>query len=155
MPGVFSKMLSDGAQAAAASEAARREAKITVARLADAKLTALYQEIDAQAATQAAVLAEVVAREAQRMAALANELGVVDQGARATVGGLARERIAAVGGQLKGIVMRADMGNAQQAWEARERARDQLIAMQRERARLEQRLNAELREVMEDAGNQR
>ncbi len=122
---------------------------------ADAKLTALYQEIDAQAATQAAVLAEVVAREAQRMAALANELGVVDQGARATVGGLARERIAAVGGQLKGIVMRADMGNAQQAWEARERARDQLIAMQRERARLEQRLNAELREVMEDAGNQR
>ena len=122
---------------------------------AETKLIAIYQQIDAKAAAQAAVLVEFVAREAQRMAALANELGVVELGARATVGGLARERIAAVGGELKGIVMRADMGNAQQAWEARERARDQLIAMQRERARLEQRLNAELREVMEDAGTRR
>ncbi len=124
------------------------------ADLAETKLIAIYQEVDAQAAAQAAVVAKVVAQEAQHMASLSRELGVVDDGARVAVGGLARERIAAVGGELKGIVMRADMGNAQQAWEARERARDQLIAMQRERARLEQRLNAELREVMEDAGNQ-
>ena len=121
---------------------------------AETKLIAIYQTLDAQSAERAAVLAQFVREEAERMAALSRELAAVDQGARATVGGLARERIAAVGRELKGIVLRADMGNAQQAWEARERARDQLIAMQRERARLEQRLNAELREVMEDAGNQ-
>ncbi len=53
--------------------------------------------------------------------------------------------------KLKSIVLRADVGIVQQAWEVREEQRTRVLNLQRERAREEQSLNDELREVLDDA----
>jgi hypothetical protein len=53
--------------------------------------------------------------------------------------------------RLKSIVLRADTGIVQQAWEVREEQRLRVNNLQRERAREEQNLNDELREVLDDA----
>jgi len=53
---------------------------------------------------------------------------------------------------LKGIVLRADVGIVQQAWELREEQQQRLQNLQRQRALEEQNLDDELREVFDDAG---
>jgi hypothetical protein len=53
---------------------------------------------------------------------------------------------------LKGIVLRADVGIVQQAWELREEQQTRLQGLQRQRAVEEQNLDDELREVFDDAG---
>jgi hypothetical protein len=57
----------------------------------------------------------------------------------------------AVRDRLKGIVLRSDIGIVQEAWEQREEQRLRVRNLQREKAREEQMLNDELREVLEDA----
>jgi hypothetical protein len=48
-------------------------------------------------------------------------------------------------------VLRADVGIVQEAWEEREEQALRVRTLQREKAREEQMLNDELREVLEDA----
>ena len=55
--------------------------------------------------------------------------------------------------RLKGIVLRADVGIVQQAWELREEQQLRLRDLQRQRALEEQNLDDELREVIDDAGD--
>jgi hypothetical protein len=62
--------------------------------------------------------------------------------------GLVRDR-------LKSVVLRAAVGIVQQAWEVREDQRRRLRSLQRERAREEQNLNDELREVIDDAEDEK
>ena len=59
---------------------------------------------------------------------------------------------ASVRDHLKGIVLRADVGIVQQAWELREEQQQRLQDLQRQRALEEQNLDDELREVFDDAG---
>ena len=53
--------------------------------------------------------------------------------------------------RLKSVVLRADVGIVQQAWELREEQMRRVRNLQRERAREEQNLNDELQEVLDDA----
>jgi hypothetical protein len=92
-------------------------------------------------------IAEELASVEQRSATLDQ----VDQEARLVVGEVAMRSFAAVRDRLKGIVLRADIGIVQEAWEQREEQRFRVRNLQRERAREEQMLNDELREVLEDA----
>jgi hypothetical protein len=67
------------------------------------------------------------------------------------VGEVAQQHFARISDRLKSIVLRADVGIVQQAWEVREEQRARVRSLQRERAREEQTLNDELREVLDDA----
>jgi hypothetical protein len=53
--------------------------------------------------------------------------------------------------RLKGIVLRADVGVVQQAWELREEQQSRLRGLQRQRALEEQNLDDEMREVFDEA----
>jgi hypothetical protein len=61
--------------------------------------------------------------------------------------GLVRDR-------LRGIVMRADVGITEEAWESREVQLVRVRSLQSERARSERLLDEELREVLDDAVDQ-
>ena len=62
-----------------------------------------------------------------------------------------RDNFARVEARLRDVVMRADVGIVQKAWEIREEQRMRLQDLQRERAREEAFINDELREVLDDA----
>jgi tetratricopeptide (TPR) repeat protein len=79
-------------------------------------------------------------------------LVALDQQARRLVGEVAMKNFASVRDRLKTIVLRADVGIVQQAWELREEQQERLRVLQRQRAGEEQNLEDELREVSDDAG---
>ena len=54
--------------------------------------------------------------------------------------------------RLKLMILRADVGITQQAWEVREDQLTRVRTLQRERAREERALRDELNEVLDDAG---
>ena len=96
-------------------------------------------------------LLKIVAEEAGRLEAYASGLETLDQQARVLVGEVAMKNFGLVRERLKGIVLRADVGVVQQGWEVREEERLRVRDLQRERAREEQNLNDELREVLDDS----
>lgn len=108
----------------------------------------LEREADAQAQT----LREQVEKEAAALEKYAANLDELDEQARLLVGELAMKNFALVRDRLKSIVLRADVGIVQHAWEVREEQLMRVRNLQRERAREEQNLNDELREVLDDAG---
>jgi tetratricopeptide (TPR) repeat protein len=121
------------------------------ADVVDVRLDGLRAELERNALIQAEALKRKVADELALVEARATNLDQVDQEARLVVGEVAMKSFAAVRDRLKGIVLRSDIGIVQEAWEEREEQRLRVRNLQRERAREEQMLNDELREVLEDA----
>jgi tetratricopeptide (TPR) repeat protein len=117
----------------------------------DLRLEGNRAELERQAAAQAEVLRGKIADELAQVETRAAALDQVDQEARVLVGQVAMKAFAAVRERLKGIVLRADVGIVQEAWEEREEQALRVRTLQRERAHEEQMLNDELREVLEDA----
>jgi hypothetical protein len=103
------------------------------------------------AASKAEVLRRKIADEVAALESHSVRLDQLDQEARLVVGEVAMRNFARVRDRVKGIVLRADIGIVQEAWEQREEQRQRVRNLQRERAREEQMLNDELREVLEDA----
>jgi tetratricopeptide (TPR) repeat protein len=104
-----------------------------------------------QAIEQASVLRDKIAQEIVLVEGYAQNLDGLDQQARLLVGEIAMKNFGLVRDRLKSIVLRADTGIVQQAWEVREEQALRVRNLQRERAREEQTLNDELREVLDDA----
>jgi hypothetical protein len=71
------------------------------------------------------------------------------------IGEVAFKNFARVRDRLKSVVLRADVGIVQEAWESREEQRVRVRNLLRERSREEQNLNDELREVLEDAEDEK
>ncbi|HEX5101732.1 MAG TPA: tetratricopeptide repeat protein [Polyangiaceae bacterium] len=117
----------------------------------DARLESTRAELERNARAQADVLRSKIQDELASIEVRATALDQVDQEARIVVGEVAMKAFAGVRERLKGIVLRADVGIAQEAWEEREEEARRVRSLQRERAREEQMLNDELREVLEDA----
>ena len=130
-----------------------RSAQPTLLRAAavDNELDGILQSIEAQTAEHAQQLQAIVVKESEAIEQNARQLEDLDQQSRLLVGVVAMKNFAQVGDRLKGIVLRADVGIVQQAWEVREEQRTRVVNLQRERAREEQNLNDELREVLDDA----
>lgn len=123
---------------------------------ADADAARLESEktaIDRQAAEKAGGIQQEVARESANIELYAQNLDKLDQQARVVVGQLAMKNFGLVRDRLKSIVLRSDVGIVQEAWEVRVEARFRLLNLERERAREEEQLNDELREVIDDAGD--
>ena len=76
----------------------------------------------------------------------------LDAEAHDLVGQVAKRNFGFVRDKLRGIVLRADVGITEQAWEVREEELDRVHNLQTERAREEQLLDEELREVLDDTG---
>jgi hypothetical protein len=90
--------------------------------------------------------------EAENIRVYTGNLDELDQNARVLVGEVAMKNFALVRDRLKSIILRADTGIVQQAWELREEQLTRVRNLQRERAREDQNLSDELREVLDDAG---
>jgi tetratricopeptide (TPR) repeat protein len=115
------------------------------------RLEATRGKLEKQALEQAQALRAKIAGEVAALETYAQNLDSLDQQARLLVGEIAMKNFALVRDRVKNIVLRADVGIVQQAWEVREEQRVRVRNLQRERAREEQNLNDELREVLDDA----
>jgi hypothetical protein len=115
------------------------------------RLEATRGKLEKQALEQAQALRAKIAGEVAALETYAQNLDSLDQQARLLVGEIAMKNFALVRDRVKNIVLRADVGIVQQAWEVREEQRLRVRNLQRERAREEQNLNDELREVLDDA----
>jgi len=120
----------------------------------DAALDLQRTKYEQQAIEQANVLRDKIAQELALVEGYAQNLDGLDQQARLLVGEIAMKNFGLVRDRLKSIVLRADVGIVQEAWEVREEQALRVRNLQRERAREEQTLNDELREVLDDAEEQ-
>jgi len=120
----------------------------------DAALDAQRAKRESQAVEQANVLRDKIGTELALVEGYAQNLDGLDQQARLLVGEIAMKNFGLVRDRLKSIVLRADVGIVQEAWEVREEQALRVRNLQRERAREEQTLNDELREVLDDAEDQ-
>jgi tetratricopeptide (TPR) repeat protein len=115
------------------------------------RLEATRAKLEKQALDQAQELRAKIAAEVVALETYSQNLDGLDQQARLLVGEIAMKNFALVRDRVKNIVLRADVGIVQQAWEVREEQRVRVRNLQRERAREEQNLNDELREVLDDS----
>lgn len=120
----------------------------------EATLDGIRRGLEDKIASGVQDIQKEVDAEAENLRAYAGQLEELDQSARVLVGEAAMRNFGLVRDRLKSIVLRADVGIVQQAWESREEQRVRVRDLQRERAREEQNLNDELREVLDDAGGQ-
>lgn len=120
----------------------------------DAALDQQRMKYEQQAVEQAEGLRDKIAQELALVEGYAQNLDGLDQQARLLVGEIAMKNFSLVRDRLKSIVLRADVGIVQEAWEVREEQALRVRNLQRERAREEQTLNDELREVLDDAEEQ-
>jgi tetratricopeptide (TPR) repeat protein len=125
------------------------------ADVVDLRIDGMKADLERNALSGAEKLKLVITEEMSNVEGHAANLEELDQEARLVVGEVAMRNFAAVRDRLKSIVLRADIGIVQEAWEQREEQRQRVRNLQRERAREEQLLNDELREVLEDAEEDR
>jgi tetratricopeptide (TPR) repeat protein len=135
----------------AASYAKSIQSTLARADTLELALEGKRNELERSAAQKAEGLKKQIADEVVALESHSARLDQLDQEARLIVGEVAMRNFARVRDRLKSIVLRADIGIVQEAWEQREEQRQRVRNLQRERAREEQMLNDELREVLEDA----
>lgn len=120
------------------------------AREYEDKLVAIVQDMEAQVAERSAALQHKIEAERQNIAAYHQQLDAMDNDARDLVGHVAERNFKLVRDRLRGIVLRADVGVTEEAWEVREEELDRVRSLQTDRARQEQVLDEELKEVRDD-----
>ena len=147
------RLVAAGADGEKAQDYARRIQPV-LERLsrAEAALSPAREQLEAQTLQRAGELRAKVADEVANLETYAVRLDELDQEARLLVGEVAMRNFGAVRDRLQSIVLRADIGIVQEAWEVREEQRMRVRSLQRERAQEDRKLNDELREVLDDAG---
>jgi tetratricopeptide (TPR) repeat protein len=135
---------------------AQRFARQSTPLLADARryesqLVAAIRQLDAQVAQRAGQLDLKIQAEQLNLAKYQQQLDALDGEARDLVGHVAQRNFGLVRDKLRGIVLRADVGITEQAWEVREEELDRVRSLQSERSRQEQLLDEELKEVRDDS----
>ncbi len=149
-------LCSAGQDSSGAAEYARSiKPLLARADAVDLRLDGMKADLERNALAGAEKLKLVITEEMSNVEGHAANLEELDQEARLVVGEVAMRNFAAVRDRLKSIVLRSDIGIVQEAWEQREEQRQRVRNLQRERAREEQLLNDELREVLEDAEEDR
>lgn len=125
------------------------------ARSVEDKLVAQFAELERQVAARIGEVQAKVEAERVKIDGFNMTLGAYDGEAHELVGQVARRNFMFVRDKLRNIILRADVGITEQAWEVREEELDRVHNLQTERAREEQLLDEELREVLDDAGEQK
>ncbi len=151
------QMASQGAGGVSAQTYAQRVQPLLLqARTEEDKLLPVFAALEAQVAARTKDLQAKITAEHASIATYAGQLDVLDNGqngAHELVGAVAARNFGLVRDKLRGIVLRADVGITEQAWEVREEELSRVHNLLTERAREEQLLNEELREVLDDTNN--
>jgi tetratricopeptide (TPR) repeat protein len=144
------QLASEGAAPSAQSFSGQARPLLSQARQYEAVLVASVSQIEAQVADRATQLQQKIDAERAKIAGYQQQLDGNDNEARDLVGHVAERNFGLVRDRLRGIVLRADVGITEQAWEVREEELDRVRNLQGERARQEQLLDEELKEVRDD-----
>jgi hypothetical protein len=126
------------------------------ARSDEDKLIAAFSALDAQVETRVKDLQARIETERAALAGYTGQLDTLDKGqngAHELVGFVAERNFGVVRDKLRAILLRADVGITAQAWEIREEEMSRVHSLQTERAREEQLLDEEQKEVLDDANN--
>ncbi len=119
---------------------------------ADSRLEAAFADLEARVAKRAGELKATLDAEVAKVADYSRQLEGLDSEGRLVVGQVAMRNFELVRDRLKNIVLRADVGVTEEAWELREEQLTRVRNLQLERSRSESQLNDELREVLDDMG---
>jgi tetratricopeptide (TPR) repeat protein len=138
----------------AADYARKAQALLARADVVRGKLRQLSIGYENEVRERAQDLAELVRAEEAKVETYADRIDALDQHARLLVGEVAKRNFGLVRERLKSIVLRADVGIVQEAWEVRQSHLDRMQKLQRERATEEQYLNDELQEVLHQGGEE-
>ena len=132
--------------------ASKVRAALEQSRGVEDKLVLQFAELERQVAARITEVQNKVEAERVKINGFNMTLGAYDVEAHDLVGQVAKRNFGFVRDKLRGIVLRADVGITEQAWEVREEELDRVHNLQTERAREEQLLDEELREVLDDTG---
>lgn len=145
------------AQGQAGSDAQRYASRVRAAleqsRVVEDRLVSQFAQLEQQVAQRLAEVQGKIEAERLKINEYNMQLGALDGEAHDLVGEVAKRNFGIVRDKLRGIVLRADVGITEQAWEVREEELERVHNLQTERAREEQLLDEELREVLDDAGD--
>ncbi len=136
----------------AAGYAGRVTPLVSQANRVDADVESIRADIAKQVELASHDVVETVQGENAKILDYGVRLDQLDQEARLAVGQVAMRNFGLVRDRLKSVVLRADVGVTEQAWEVREEQVGRVRNLQSERARSERLLDEELREVMDDTG---
>jgi tetratricopeptide (TPR) repeat protein len=120
----------------------------------DQKLEAALAEIERNVESKAGELRAAVQRETANIVDFSLRLEELDREARLVVGEVAMRNFGMVRDRLRNIVLRADVGLTEEAWEVREEQITRVQRLKVERAQTKARLEEELNEVLDDSGEQ-
>jgi hypothetical protein len=120
---------------------------------ADARVEAALREIEGEVAQKSSGLRQIVSRETASVVHYSVQLDALDREARLVVGEVAMRNFGLVRDRLKNIILRADVGITEEAWEVREEQMTRVRSLQVERAREDRVLKEELNEVLDDSGD--
>ena len=120
------------------------------ARTMEDQLIAAFNALEAQVEKRVGELRAKIETERGNLVKYQAQLDALDTEAKDLVGQVARRNFGIVRDKLRGIVLRADIGITEQAWEVREEELDRVNNLVGERARQEQLLDEELKEVRDD-----
>jgi hypothetical protein len=147
--------LASGGQAGGGGQsyAQRITPSLAQARAEEDQLTQAFQRLEQQVAARTVELQAKIDGEATKIQGYQVTLTAYDGEAHDLVGHVAERNFKLVGDRLRNIVLRADVGITEQAWEVREEELERVHNLQGERSREEQLLDEELREVLDDAND--
>jgi len=144
------------AQGQAGGDAQRYASKVQRAleqsREVEDRLVQQFAQLEQQVVARLGEVQAKVEAERLKINGYNMQLGELDREAHTLVGEVAKRNFLVVRDKIRGIVLRADVGITEQAWEVREEELERVHNLQTERAREEQLLDEELREVLDDAG---
>jgi tetratricopeptide (TPR) repeat protein len=133
--------------------AQRIEPILQDAESTDTRLEAALADVEARVGKRADELRATLESEVGKLAEYTRTLEGLDSESRLVVGQVAMRNFQLVHERLRNIVLRADVGVTEEAWELREEQMTRVRNLQLERSRSEQQLNEELREVLDDMGD--
>jgi hypothetical protein len=140
-----------GSGGAALSDYARRSAPILQeAEEGDKRVLVTMGALEQEVARRTTEVRAIMEHETVAMVGYEVELDRLDRESRGVVGEVARRNFGIVRDRLHNIVLRADVGITEQAWEVREEQMTRVRNLRVERAREEKLLKEELDEVLED-----
>lgn len=119
---------------------------------ADKKIEATLVDLEREVRRKTSDVQQMLARETAAVVGYEVRLQELDQQARLVVGEVAMRNFGLVRDRLKNIVLRADVGITEEAWEVREEQVTRVRSLRAERAREDRLLKEELNEVLDDSG---
>ncbi len=122
-------------------------------RAVEDRLVQQFAALETQVAARLGEVQGKVEAERLKINGYNMQLGALDREAHDLVGEVAKRNFGFVRDKIRSIVLRADVGITEQAWEVREEELERVHNLQTERAREETLLDEELREVLDDTGD--